>query len=213
MPSRPFEILLVEDSPGDIWLTREILLQGATPKNITVVTDGEQALDYLFQRGKFASARRPDLMLLDLNLPRLNGLEVLMQMKQDPGLRAITVVVLTTSQAYVDINAAYDLNANCYIVKPVDLEQFTQAIRGIEEFWMSMATLPTTLPPVGSGEELTDSATSGGTPAESNGSGSIADKPRGSVISPRLVRYPGQYAHSPVLGRRGGTRRHGGTRG
>lgn len=211
MPSRPFEILLVEDSPGDIWLTREILMQGPIPKNISVVTDGEQALDYLFQRGKFSGARRPDLILLDLNLPRVNGLQVLTQMKKDSGLRAITVVVLTTSEARSDINAAYDLNANCYIVKPVDLEQFTQAIRGIEEFWMSMAVLPTTLPPMGA-EEAQAEPKASGTPAESNGSGLLGSKLRRRLMSPRLVRYPGRYARSPVPGRRVGSRRFGGAR-
>jgi chemotaxis family two-component system response regulator Rcp1 len=169
MTQRPFEILLVEDSPADIWLTREILLQGTVPKNINVVVNGEQALDYLRRRGEFASAVRPDLLLLDLNLPRRDGLEVLREVKSDPLLRSITVVVLTTSEARMDVNAAYDLNANCYVVKPVDLEAFTLAIRSIEHFWMSMASLPSRNPTTSGEEERADSAT--GPSAKANGPG------------------------------------------
>lgn len=147
MLARPIEILMVEDSPGDVWLIRETLLQGSVPKNINVVHNGEHALDYVRQRGAYAAAPRPDLILLDLNLPRRDGLEVLGELKADPELRAITVVVLTTSSSPVDVNAAYGANANCYVVKPVDYDKFTLAIRAIEEFWMAMATLPTLLPP------------------------------------------------------------------
>jgi two-component system, chemotaxis family, response regulator Rcp1 len=139
---RPVQILLIEDSPGDVWLTREILMQGPVPKEVHVVTNGELAIRYLRRRGEFSSATRPDLVLLDLNLPRRNGFEVLREIKSDPSLRSITVVVLTTSESESDVNAAYDLNANCYVVKPVDLEQFTTAIQGIEEFWLRMAMLP-----------------------------------------------------------------------
>ena len=172
MASRPIEILLIEDSPGDVWLTREILLQGSVPKNITVVTDGEQALNYLYCRGKYKDACRPDLVLLDLNLPRRNGLEVLSEIKHDPALRSITVIVLTTSEAPTDINSAYNLNANCYIVKPLELEAFTLAIKSIEEFWLSMAMLPSTLPPVsepGSKKQRSDNQEN--PPATSNGAG------------------------------------------
>ena len=151
MTYRPVEVLLVEDSPGDVWLTKEALRQGSTRKNISVVNNGEQGIDFLRRRGAYSNAPRPDLVLLDLNLPRRDGIEVLREVKTDPDLRTITVVVLTTSEAPVDINAAYDLNANCYVVKPVDLEQFTAAIHGIEEFWMRLASLPT-LDPHGSKE-------------------------------------------------------------
>jgi CheY-like chemotaxis protein len=134
-----------------------------------VVTNGEQALDYLKNRVPFPNAVRPDLILLDLNLPRRDGLEVLKEIKGDPALRSITVVVLTTSEAPADVNSAYDLNANCYVVKPVDLESFTLAIRGIEHFWMSMASLPTMSPSSGAGEnDRADSAT-GGPAAKKNG--------------------------------------------
>jgi len=146
MIQRPVEVLLVEDSPGDIWLTREALMQGSIPKRISVVTNGEQAIDFLRRRGAYENARRPDLVLLDLNLPRRDGLEVLREIKSDPELKTITVIVLTTSEAPTDVNAAYDLNANCYVVKPVDLEQYTSAIRGIESFWMTLASLPTLTP-------------------------------------------------------------------
>jgi chemotaxis family two-component system response regulator Rcp1 len=173
MTQRPVEILLAEDSPGDVWLTLEILSQGPVPKNIYVVRNGEEALDYLFRRGAYVNAKRPDLVLLDLNLPRRDGLEVLREVKRDPGLRAITVVMLTTSEAPSDVNAAYDLNVNCYIVKPVDLEEFTVTIRGIEDFWMSMAILPTTLAPTES-EEHADSASKGEPEASSNKSGSVS---------------------------------------
>jgi chemotaxis family two-component system response regulator Rcp1 len=180
MNQRPFEILLVEDSPGDVWLTRETLLQGGVPKNINVVTNGEQALDYLQRRAPFLKAVRPDLVLLDLNLPRRDGLEVLKEIKDDPVLRSITVVILTTSEAPTDVNAAYDLNANCYIVKPVDLESFTQAIRGIEHFWMSMASLPT-MGPRNDGKADRADSTTGRPKAETNGPESV---PRG--VRPRL---------------------------
>lgn len=142
MTQRPIEILLVEDSPSDVWLTRQALLAGAVPKNINTVSNGEQAIDFLRRRGPYVNAPRPDLVLLDLNLPRVNGLEVLLEIKTDPILKSITVIVLTTSEAAVDVNAAYDLNANCYVVKPTDYEQFLVAIRGIEEFWMRLASLP-----------------------------------------------------------------------
>jgi len=167
---RPIEILLVEDSPGDIWLTREALMQGPVPKNISVVTNGEQALDFVRKKGPFTNAARPDLVLLDLNLPRRDGIEVLREIKSDPELSAITVIVLTTSEAPIDVNTAYDLNANCYVVKPVDLEEFTVTIRGIEDFWMNVATLPTA-PPAGTGEATGRGGAGAGTMSQgSNGS-------------------------------------------
>jgi CheY-like chemotaxis protein len=157
MTQRPIEILLVEDSPSDVWLTREALEMGAVPKRINVVSNGEQALDFLHRRGPYANAVRPDIILLDLNLPRVSGLDVLRRIKADPDQRTITVIVLSTSDSVLDVNAAYDLNANCYVVKPLDYEKFTMTIRGIEEFWMRFASLPGFTPPrsseTGSGEK------------------------------------------------------------
>ena len=184
---RPIEILLVEDSPGDVWLIRETLLQGSVPKNIFVVHNGEQALDYIRQRGAYTDVLRPDLILLDLNLPRRDGLEVLREVKNDPELRAITVVVLTTSNSPVDVNAAYNANANCYVVKPVDYERFTVAIRGIEEFWMSMATLPTFLPPAKADQKKSENSAPGTPSAESNGSASARRKALRSRSRRRLT--------------------------
>lgn len=202
MPSRPIEILLVEDSPGDIWLTRDILLKGPVPKNVSVVTDGEQALDFLYARGRFSNAVRPDLVLLDLNLPRRNGLEVLSVIKSDPILRRITVIILTTSSAVSDVNAAYQSNANCYIVKPVDLEAFTLAIQNIEEFWLSMALLPSSIPPASS-EINADAAASSGTAGQGNGSGpqSIARSTRLRRARSRVIGYAEPHAPSFVPGR------------
>lgn len=140
---RPVEILLVEDSPADVRLAREALGQGSVPKRISVVTDGAQAIDFVRKRGRYIQAPRPDLVLLDLNLPKRDGIEVLREIKSDPALRSITVIVFTTSQFPKDVNTAYELSANCYIVKPVDLDHFYQVMRGIEEFWMKMVSLPT----------------------------------------------------------------------
>jgi len=150
MKRRPIEILLVDDSPADAWLIRRALEEGDTPKRITVIADGERVVDYLHRRGEFANAPRPDLILLDLNLPRVAGLDVLQRIKTDPALRTITVIVLTTSEASIDINRAYDLSANCYVVKPLELDDFTATIRGIENFWMRLASLPSLTPPAGS---------------------------------------------------------------
>ena len=143
MHHRPVEILLVEDSPADARLTRSALSEGSVPKNIHVVTDGAQAIDFLRRRKGHEGAPRPDVVLLDLNLPKRDGLEVLREIKSDPELHSITVIVLTTSQLQDDIRAAYEMAANCYVVKPVDLDEFYRAMRGIEEFWMTLATLPT----------------------------------------------------------------------
>jgi two-component system, chemotaxis family, response regulator Rcp1 len=140
--TRPIEILLVEDNPGDVVLTREALRDGKIHIHLDVVTDGEQALARLRRQGTFASAARPDLILLDLNLPRLSGREVLAAVKADEHLRRIPVVVLTSSQAEQDIVASYDLNANCYISKPVDLDQFIRVVKSIEEFWLTVVKLP-----------------------------------------------------------------------
>ena len=139
---RFIEILLVEDSPADILLTREAFKHNKIVNAIHVVEDGIQAMDFLYRRGKYASAPRPDLILLDLNLPRKIGREVLAEIKADPDLRTIPIVVLTTSDDDEDILKAYNLNANCYVVKPVGFENFMQAMQSIRHFWFSVVTLP-----------------------------------------------------------------------
>ena len=140
--SRPVEILLVEDNPGDVRLTREALREGKVRNNLYVVSDGVEALEFLRRQGQHTDAARPDLILLDLNLPRKDGREVLQDIKSDPALRHIPVVVLTSSQADQDIIRAYDLHANCYVTKPVDFEQFIHVVRTIENFWFSIVKLP-----------------------------------------------------------------------
>jgi two-component system, chemotaxis family, response regulator Rcp1 len=139
---RPIEILLVEDNPGDVRLTQEALKDAKVVNTLHVVEDGVAAMDFLAQRGRYQQAPRPSLVLLDLNLPRKNGREVLAEIKQDPSLRTIPVVILTTSQAEEDVLRAYSLHANCYITKPVDFGQFTKIIRSIEDFWLTIVTLP-----------------------------------------------------------------------
>jgi chemotaxis family two-component system response regulator Rcp1 len=139
---RPIEILLVEDNPGDVRLTKEALKEGKVRNNMFVATDGEEALTFLRQQGKYAEACRPDLILLDLNLPKKSGREVLEEIKADPELKRIPVVVLTISKAEQDILKSYDLHANCYITKPVDLEQFIEVVKSIEDFWLTVVMLP-----------------------------------------------------------------------
>ena len=139
---RSIDILMVEDDPGDVRLTREALKGSKLLHNISVVEDGVAALDYLRRRDPYQDAVRPDLVLLDLNLPRMDGREVLAAMKQDPALRIIPVVILTTSQAEEDVLRAYNLNANCYVTKPVDFDQFMRIVRTIEDFWLNVVTLP-----------------------------------------------------------------------
>ena len=141
-PVRPAEILLVEDNPGDVRLAVEALKEAKVHNNLTAVNDGASALALLRREGKYANAVRPDLILLDLNLPGKDGREVLSEIKADPGLRTIPVVVLTTSQAEEDILRAYNLSANCYITKPVDLDRFAEIVRSIEDFWLSIVKLP-----------------------------------------------------------------------
>jgi chemotaxis family two-component system response regulator Rcp1 len=136
------QILLVEDNPGDVRLTQEALKEGDLPNQLHVVKDGVEALAFLRREGVHADAPRPDLILLDLNLPKKSGREVLEVIKQDDGLKRIPVVVLTTSDAKTDIVQVYDLHANCFITKPVDLEDFMQVVRRIEEFWFSIVQLP-----------------------------------------------------------------------
>jgi chemotaxis family two-component system response regulator Rcp1 len=140
---RPIEILLVEDSPGDVRLTREALRDAKVSNNLHVVRDGVEALAFLRRQGdQFAECPRPDLILLDLNLPRKSGHEVLEEIKADGALRRIPVVILTTSQAEQDVLRTYDLHANCYITKPVDLDQFIAVVRSIEDFWLTIVRLP-----------------------------------------------------------------------
>jgi CheY-like chemotaxis protein len=139
---KPIEILLIEDNPGDVRLTKEVLKEGKVRNNLQVVGDGVEAMAYLRRESNFAMAPRPDLILLDLNLPKKDGREVLQEIKADQQLKRIPVVVLTTSDADEDILKSYDLCANCYITKPVDLDQFIRVIRSIETFWLTIVTLP-----------------------------------------------------------------------
>ena len=141
--SRPIEILLVEDNLGDVRLTQEALREGSFLNSLRVASDGVEAMELLRQQGRYLNAPRPDLILLDLNLPRMDGRQVLAAIKTDANLRRIPVVVLTTSRAESDIQATYGLHANCYIAKPVDLDQFLNVVRSIENFWLSVVTLPT----------------------------------------------------------------------
>lgn len=141
---RAIEILMVEDNPGDVRLTREALKGAKVWNQVHVVEDGVAALDYLYRRPPYEAAPRPDLILLDLNLPKMDGREVLAVIKSDPSLKRIPVVVLTTSQAEEDVLRAYNLNANCYVTKPVDLHQFNRIVQVIEDFWLSVVTLPPT---------------------------------------------------------------------
>ena len=140
--NRPVEILLMEDSPGDVRLTLEALADGKVPNHVTVAKDGVEGMAMLRREGPHAECPRPDLILLDLNMPRKDGREVLAEIKQDPELRRIPVVVLTTSRAEQDVLETYDLRANCYITKPVDLEQFIVAVKSIENFWFTVVTFP-----------------------------------------------------------------------
>jgi CheY-like chemotaxis protein len=142
MTGRPVEILLVEDNPGDVRLTIEALREGKVRNHLSVAEDGEEALAFLRREGSHAGAPRPDLILLDLNLPRKDGREVLAEIKADPRLRSIPVVILTTSQADQDVARSYELSANCYVTKPIDLEQFIGVVRSIETFWLTIVTLP-----------------------------------------------------------------------
>jgi CheY-like chemotaxis protein len=138
----PIEILLVEDSPDDIVLTTEALKDGKVRNRVSVVEDGEEAMAFLRREGRHATAPRPDLILLDLNLPRKSGREVLQEVKQDPHLKRIPVVIMTTSSDEKDILQAYNCHANCYVTKPVDLDQFLGVVRSIEHFWLTVVKLP-----------------------------------------------------------------------
>ena len=140
---RPVEILLVEDNPGDVRLTEEVLKEQKVRNTLHTVGDGEEAMAFLRRQGKYANAPRPGLVLLDLNLPRKDGREVLAEIKRDEDLKSLPVVILTTSQAEEDVLKAYGLHANCYITKPVDLEQFLKVVQSIEDFWLTVVKLPT----------------------------------------------------------------------
>ncbi len=139
---RPIEILLVEDSPSDAALTKEALHEGRVLNNLHLVQDGEQALAFVRREGRYGDSPRPDLILLDLNLPKKDGREVLAEIKADASLKCIPVVVLTTSKDESDVMAAYGSNANCYLAKPVDLERFIEMVRSIDNFWLNIVTLP-----------------------------------------------------------------------
>jgi len=139
---RPVEVLLVEDSPGDVRLTEEALKEGKVRNNLNVVMDGVEAMAYLRREGRYATAARPDIVLLDLNMPKKDGREVLAEMKSDERFRRIPVVILTTSEAEQDILKTYDLHANCYITKPVDLDQFIALVKSVEDFWLTIVKLP-----------------------------------------------------------------------
>ena len=140
--TRSIEILLVEDNPGDARLTMEAMRDAKVRNRIHVVEDGVEAMEFLRRQGRYGDAPRPDLILLDLNLPKMDGREVLAEVKADPNLKRIPVVVLTTSQAEEDVLRAYDLHANCYVTKPVDLAQFMKIVELIDEFWVNVVTLP-----------------------------------------------------------------------
>lgn len=139
---KPVDILIVEDNPADVRLTREVLRDSKLHVSLHVAPDGEQALRYLRHQAPFENATTPDLILLDLNLPKQNGTEVLQQVKADRLLRRIPIVILTTSREAEDILRSYDLHANCYVTKPLDLDQFVEVVRTIEDFWLTIVKLP-----------------------------------------------------------------------
>lgn len=141
-PSQPIEILLVEDDPGDVLMTQEAFTDYKIANRLTVLSNGEDAIAYLRKQGRFSGVATPDLVLLDLNLPRRDGREVLLDIKGDPHLRRIPVVILTTSEAEEDVIAAYDLHANAYVRKPVDFNQFVAAVRAIDDFFITVVRLP-----------------------------------------------------------------------
>jgi two-component system, chemotaxis family, response regulator Rcp1 len=143
----PIEVLLVEDSPGDIRLTREAFKDAKVHITLHVALDGVEAMDFLNRKGKYSNAARPDLILLDLNLPKKDGREVLEEIKESPVLKSIPVVILTTSASEADILRSYKLHANCYITKPVDLDGFLEVVKSIDSFWLSVVQLPRELKP------------------------------------------------------------------
>jgi len=142
MDGTGFQVLLVDDNPGDVRLTQEAFKDAKVRLEMHVAGDGAEAMEFLHRRGRFASSPRPDLILLDLNLPRMDGREVLAQIKNHPTLKLIPVVILTTSASDADIERSYLLHANCYISKPVDLEGFLTVVRSVDDFWLSIVKLP-----------------------------------------------------------------------
>jgi chemotaxis family two-component system response regulator Rcp1 len=138
---RPFEILLVEDNPADVLLAKEAIKESTVPCSLHVLRDGEEAMSYLMRKERYSYAERPDIILLDLNLPRKTGLEVLKEIKESRDLKHIPVIVLTTSDAAQDIERAYAGHANCYIIKPIDFEKFSKIVQSILDYWFSVATL------------------------------------------------------------------------
>lgn len=160
--TRPVEVLLVEDSPSDTELAVEALKEAKVRNRLSCVEDGVQAIEFLRRQGPFAQAPRPDLILLDLNLPRKDGREVLAEIKADPDLKSIPVVVMTTSKAEQDVLRAYKLQANCYINKPVDFDQFLQVVRSIEAFWLYVVTLPSRPHPTQGADRRSGEAGTGG---------------------------------------------------
>ena len=142
MTALPIQILMVEDNEGDVYLTTEAMKAAKVANHLSVVRDGQEALEFLHRQGQYASAPRPDLILLDLNLPRRDGRQVLADIKSSPELRTIPVVILTSSKAEQDVIKAYDLHANCYITKPVDFTSLMEVVKSIENFWLTVVRLP-----------------------------------------------------------------------
>ena len=140
--ARPARILLVEDSPSDVAMTRAALREGRIANDLSVVNDGEKAMAFVRMEGEYANAARPDLILLDLNLPKKDGREVLAEIKEDLELKVIPIVVLTTSAAEGDVQLCYEIHANSYVVKPIGVDSFLEAVRGIEDFWLALVRLP-----------------------------------------------------------------------
>jgi len=139
---RSLHVLLVEDNEGDVRLIKEAFSESKIDKKFTVAKDGEDALNYLYKRGDYANTQRPDIILLDINLPRKNGFEVLEKIKGDPDLKRIPVIMLSSSSSEDHVTKSYDLSANCYVTKPVDFDEYTEAVKIIEDFWFQMAKLP-----------------------------------------------------------------------
>ena len=140
---RPIEILLVEDNPADVRLTREALKDGKLSNNLNVVEDGAEAMYFLRKEGKYASVQLPDLILLDLNLPKEDGRQALSEIKSDDNLKHLPVVIVTSSRSEEDILRSYNLHANCYVTKPIDMDQFNKVVNAIQEFWFTIVKLPT----------------------------------------------------------------------
>jgi CheY-like chemotaxis protein len=141
-PLHPIEILLVEDNPGDSRLAKEALKESKLKNNLYVAEDGVEAMNFLYKKGKYSKMPRPDLVILDLNLPKKDGREVLAEIKNDDNLKRIPVVILTISKAEEDILKTYNLHANCYVTKPLDLDQFMKVVKSIEDFWLTIVKLP-----------------------------------------------------------------------